>query len=44
MASGMVHMQGVLEEAWLGALKDVARQTGLEEELKIGWMRQFARA
>lgn len=44
MASGMVHMQGVLQEDWLGALKDVARQTGLEEELKIGWMRQFARA
>lgn len=42
MASGVAHMPGVLEDAWLGDLMDVARQTGLEEELKIGWICQNA--
>ena len=44
MASGAVHMQGVLEAAWLPTLKSVARDTGLEEELRIGWAKQFGRA
>jgi quercetin dioxygenase-like cupin family protein len=39
LASGEVHMIGGADPSWLPALRDVARKTGLERELEIGWSR-----
>ena len=42
MASGEIHMVGGADPSYFPYLLDVARKTGLERELEIGWARQFA--
>ena len=40
LASGDIHMIGGADPSYLQYLLDVARKTGLEQELKTGWARQ----
>jgi hypothetical protein len=42
LASGDIHMIGGADPAYFPPLLAVARQTGLERELEIGWARQSA--
>jgi hypothetical protein len=42
LASGDVHMLGGADPSWFPYLLDVARKTGLERELEMGWARQFS--
>jgi hypothetical protein len=44
MAFGHVDMVGGPDPAYFHHLLDVARKTGLERELQIGWARQFSGA
>jgi hypothetical protein len=44
MATGHVDMVGGPDPAYYPYLLDVARRTGLERELQIGWARQFSNA
>ena len=41
MAAGDAHIVGWAEPSYLPHLLDVAKKTGLERELEIGWKRQF---